>query len=172
MIDADDIRARLVSAGICRAGDLQGLTANEIAAMEREAGLAFPGQYVEFLRAAGKSAPGYYDGSIVYGREVLSLGAYFSEELDREPRLLAPEHTSENENAEAPWRPSAKSFVYFGHGAYHFWYFIADGSDDPLVYSYEITKGPQSVGELTLSQWISGSIDNLAEELARLERGS
>src|SRR5262245_48476619 len=137
MMYADEIRSRLISTGICNARALQGLSADEIADRERKAGLIFPKQYVQFLVAAGRSAPGYFDGSIVYGDEVALLNSYFGESLEAHYRYLRETAEGAAETSEAQWRLPARALIFFGHSAYHYWYFVADGTDDPLVYSYK-----------------------------------
>lgn len=163
MISAAEIRDRLINAGLCNPARLQGYTDLEIAQFQQEVGERFPAQYVEFLRAAGKCAEGYFTGSIVAGPEVFGLREDFETEL----RQLRED---EPENPLASWRLPEHSLPFFSHGGNHFWFFVCEGADDPRVYSFRFDKELNAEAKLTLSQWICQSIQFLVEERTALQQ--
>jgi len=93
---------------------------SELVALEKELGLKFPSVYKEFYKKSNTSHPKKLIGTDLFSNNnALKEGAL---------ELL--------ENANVKSFLTDKDFPFMMHQGYMFWYFRADGNENPDVYYY------------------------------------
>ena len=106
---------------------------NELDKLEEELDLIFPSVYKAFYSKCQKAAP----------KELVGVDLYNDKpELKEWAVALLEEDKVENFLTE-------KDFVFMMHQGYIFWYFRADGNENPIVYGYhESELEPKKIGYL------------------------
>lgn len=150
MLDAQEMRQRLLGAGIASPDQLRGCSQDEVASVERSFGLELPSAYKDFLRAFGHSAGGFWqDAEFTVDRLVW---------LNREAREILAE--LESVRLALP----EQGFVFCSRRGEQFLYFLADGkAQNPPIYHFCI--GYSEFVKASDTFW-----DGIEGELAEFER--
>lgn len=143
MMDREQIVEALVSAGVCERGGIRPGSPEQIAALEKDAGVTLPRQYREFLLAAGRGADGFFTGTDMYGSGLTGMNQDADDLLE--------------ENDEE-FRLPPGVFVFSMHQGYQFHYFFTDQGDDPPVHYYCEGEGPPRQIAGSLSEYLLNSI--------------
>ncbi|MBI1362203.1 MAG: hypothetical protein GC155_18160 [Alphaproteobacteria bacterium] len=139
---ADEIRALLLDARICRSGDdLVGLDAAEIARWESALGVRFPRQYRELLSAIGARRAQFYVGTDLFRPDLTEAAADMLDENDNPITL-----------------PSG-TVVLSMHQGYQFDSLVCGGRDDPPVHHFLEGRGWTLDHWPSLTAWIVGAAD-------------
>jgi len=93
---------------------------NDLIEIEKTKGLKFPNIYKDFYLKCEKSTPNGMRGTDLFNQY---------KELNNWAEELLREDNAENFLSE-------KDFVFLMHQGYMFWYFKADGNENPDVYFY------------------------------------
>ncbi|WP_062062893.1 SMI1/KNR4 family protein [Aquimarina longa] len=94
---------------------------NELEVLEKEKGIKFPLIYKEFYKSCKTSHPKKMRGTDLFSNDKeLMEGAIELLEEDNAKNFL-----------------TNKDFVFMMHQGYMFWYFKADGNENPDVYFYQ-----------------------------------
>lgn len=133
----------LIDAQICKRGEVKGCSLEEVALLERSAGLSLPLQYREFLLGVGKGAGKFFHGTDIF---LPALNGLKEEAVN----LL-------KENEEDFSLPK-DAFVFSMHQGYEFSYFNTSEGDDPPVYQYVEGNGPPVLTWKSFSEFLNDSI--------------
>lgn len=150
MLDAKEMRQRLLQAGLAHPDQLRGCSQDEVESVERNSGLELPSAYKDFLQAFGHSAGGFWQDA-EFTADRLAW-------INREAREILSE--LESVSLPLPYR----GFVFSSRHGEQFLFFIADGEDqNPPVYHYCI--GLSEFRKASDTFW-----DAIEAELAELEQ--
>lgn len=127
-----EVCARLTKAGIALPEQCVGCSAVEIKELEERFGVLFPQSYIAFLKAIGRKAGGFFQGTDIFYPEILENRAGAEELLEED---------------QSDFRLLQSDFVFAIHQGYQFMYFNTENSDDPPVSYYAEGKG------LTQRRW-------------------
>ena len=106
---------------------------NDLIEIEKTHGLKFPNLYKDFYQQCEKSIPYGMTGSDLFNKY---------KELNDWAEELLKEDNAEN-------FLSKNDFVFMMHQGYMFWYFKADGNENPDVYFYyEMALYPKKICSL------------------------
>lgn len=135
----------LINARISATHELIGCTDTEITELENLIGLNLPQQYKEFLRAVGKGAGKFLQGTDIFLSALTGLKS--------EANALLTENS---ENFSLP----DDAFVFSMHQGYEFTYFNTTEGDDPPVYQYVEGNGSPLLTWQSFSDFVKEAIEN------------
>jgi hypothetical protein len=143
---------KLIEAGFGAAGDFEGATEAEIAAVEARFGRPLPGAYRAFLAEMGRRMGTFLRGTDIDISWQPPFNAYLA---DLVPPVSVPE----------------SAFVFLSHQGYSLAAFDAATGDDPLVFM--ISEGQPEWRDLgqTFTQWIERAADDEIELKRRIGSG-
>lgn len=140
---SEEISRELIAGGVSVLEQVLAFSDAEVDALERTAGVHFPAAYRVFLRAVGKRAHGYFDGTRIFGTQIAELN-------EAAAALL-------RENEETFALP-ADAFVFSMHQGYQFHYLLTSDGDDPPIYFYSEGCGPPEQVFASFSEFVRESI--------------
>lgn len=143
-----DLIGEIIKVEMAAGDTISGCSSEEIKQLEADLQVNLPGSYKEFLKAMGKSAGQFLNGSDVYYPDLEKL------------KESSKELLKDNGN---PFKLRPQDFVFFNHQGYQFMYFDTTAGDDPPVLRYiEGQSGPEEVDK-HFSNWLVRSVKDECE---------
>lgn len=140
-----DFKSRIIDAGLDEEQTIAGLSESEILDLERSQNVRFPSSYRRFLADCGKGAGLFARDADFFYPKIRSLKSELQEMLDEEGIAF-----------DIP----PQAFVFGAYQGYQYFYFLCDGTDDPVV--YKITDGSKHpvIDSISFEEFIAKGISD------------